>query len=169
MAARPIGFRDVLTSLGCRSHYHGWEPWYLYWTCGPKRARLAEIEMLCRLHTDHFSRSFKGSGLHAQKVTINDARGRDHRSIMGRWTDSVEGGRIDARKFGDSLFHRLRIGGVNKTRSNSCISRGGVRILPNNTCNVERPVGRALRCSVLCRRDLAMTSHPNEDRGEHHP
>lgn len=50
--------------------------------------------MLHRPHTDHFSRSFEGSGLHAQKVTI-----------------TVHGSRL---KVWGSLLHRLRSGGVSK-------------------------------------------------------
>ena len=38
---------------------------------------------------------------------------------MGQWTDSAEGNVIDARKFEESLLHRLRIGGVSKTMLNS--------------------------------------------------
>ena len=94
----------------------------LYWACGSECARIAEIEVLCRPHTDHFSRSFKGSELHVQKVTINDARGRDTSIDHGTMDESVEGDKIGAQKFEDSLLHLLRIGRVGKTRLNSCTS-----------------------------------------------
>ena len=113
----------------------------LCWMCDSERARKAEVEVLYRLHTDYFSRSFKGPGLHEQKVAINDARDRDtsidHRTL----DDSVEGDRIEAREFGDSLLHYLRIDGVSKPRLNLCTSWGRVRALSNNACNVERPGG----------------------------
>ena len=103
---------------------------------------------------------------HAESYDQRCTRSRssiDH----GTMNDSVESDRIDARKFGDSLPHRLRIGGISKTRLNSCTSWGGVRALSNNACNVERPGGQALGCPVLCQRSLATTSHPNEGQKLH--
>ena len=48
------------------------------------------------------------------------------------------------------------------TGLNSCISRGGARAFSNNACNMERPVGRVLRCLVLYRCGLATNTHCNK-------
>ena len=72
----------------------------LCWTYGSERAREAELEVLRHPRTDHFSRSLKGSRLHAREVAINDARGQGSPINRGSMELEVEGNEIDARKLG---------------------------------------------------------------------
>ena len=59
------------------------------------------------------------------------------------------------------LLRQLRIGGVSKTRLNSCTSRGGVRALPIKHV-WEGPGWQAFRCPALYRRGLAAIPTPNK-------
>ena len=68
----------------------------LCWACGSERARKAEIEVLCRPRTDHFSRSLKGSRLYAREVTVNDARGQGSPINHGAMEAEVEGDEIES-------------------------------------------------------------------------
>ena len=86
---------------------------------------------------------------------------RDLRSIMERWSSRSRATRLMPKSQGVYHLCRLRLGGVSKTRLNSCTSSGGVRAL--STKHVwERPGGQALRCPDLYRRDLATLPTPNK-------
>ena len=79
--------------------------------------------------------------------------------------DSAEGDKIDVQKFEDALLYRLRIGGVSKTRLNSCTSRGGARALSNNACDVERSGGGPLDTPFCVDVTLSRLPTPTKDRG----
>ena len=72
----------------------------LCWTCGSERAREAEIEVLYRPRTGHFSKSLKGSRLYTREFAINDALGQKTPINNGSMEVEVEGDEIDARKAG---------------------------------------------------------------------
>lgn len=108
-------------------------------------AHIADIEVLYHSHPDHFSRSFEGSMSYAQKVMINDARGRETSVDRGTKVNGV-------------LLCRLRIGEVSKTRLNSCASTGGVWALSNNDARRSGLVGRPSG-TPLHRRNLTTNLH----------
>ena len=76
----------VATMGGCRGR--------LCWTCSSERARKAEIEVLCRPRTDHFSRSLKGSKLTCAKSQSTMHEVKKLRSITDRWSSRSRATRL---------------------------------------------------------------------------
>ena len=137
---------------GCRGR--------LCWTCGSERAREAEIEVLCHPRTDYFSRSLKDSRLYAREVAINDARGKDLRSITERWSSRSRATRLMPESQESLPPPPIEDGGASKTRLNSCASRGGVRTLSISTYG--RGLGGGPLDAPFCTMRPCHASHPQQ-------
>ena len=84
------------------------------------------------------------------------------RSITDRWSSRSRATRLMPESQGFHLLRRLRLGGVSKTRLNSCTSRGGVRALSIKHV-WERPGRRALICPVCT--DVTLPRFPPPTKG----
>ena len=91
--------------------------------------------------TSHDPKKVQGCMRAESRSTIHEVN--DLRSITDGWSSRSQAIRLMPGGQGFYLLRRLRLGGVSKTRLNSCTSRGGVRALSIKHV-WERPGGQPL-------------------------